>query len=204
MKTGKKEEMETISTTCTSCGNTFERERKRGRPAVKCAPCKSNNQTITQFSKSTGEVVDRAVEVIDGVTWIENAEPCVSCTKTFMRPKKRGRPPTKCPDCQAWDDAEKAAVMTTSDEVLEELFTGPKVLLKGTPEAIPKGAEAQCPPPRGCGRIFTSDSACESHKVYGANGNIAECKDPATLGMQPRERRNLPIWTRPSIKEDVS
>lgn len=193
--------METISTECVSCGNSFERERKRGRPATKCMPCRNKVQTVMQFSKATGETVERQTEIIDGVAWIENAEPCEGCNKTFMRPKKRGRPPKKCVDCLAWDDAEKAATRTTSDETLEERFTGDKALLKGTPDALPKGAEAQCPPPRGCGRIFTSDSACESHKVYGPSGSLASCKDPATLGMEPRERRGIPVWTRPTPKD---
>lgn len=193
---------------CRDCSNEFEIPVQRGRPPVKCVPCKSKTPTVMQFSQNIGstgvkEVVNLNVEVIDGITWRENAEPCVGCNKTFMRPVKRGRPPTKCPDCAAWSDAEKAALVTTSDETLEELFSGDKALLNGTPEDIPKGAEAQCPPPRGCGRIFTSDSACEDHKVYGPNGNLANCKDPATLGMQPRERRGIPVWTRPSPKEGV-
>lgn len=193
---------------CRDCGISFEIPVQRGRPAVRCAACKGKQPTALQFSKkadSNGSVavVDLKLEVIDGITWIENSEPCVTCTKVFMRPRRRGRPPTKCPDCLAWSDAEKAAVVTTSDEKLEELFSGPKVLLLGTPMEIPKGAEAQCPLPRGCGRIFTSDSACEDHKVYGPNGNLANCKDPATLGMEPRMRRELPIWTRPTPKEVV-
>lgn len=190
---------------CRDCGNPFEIPVQRGRPAVRCAACKGKVPTALQFSKNNGttgvvETVDLKLEVIDGITWIENAEPCVSCEKTFMRPRKRGRPPTKCPDCSAWADAEKAVAVTTSDEKLEELFSGPKVLLLGTPMEIPKGAEAQCPRPNGCGRIFTSDSACEAHKVYGPSGNIANCKDPATLGMEPRTRREIPIWTRPTVK----
>src|SRR5258705_4426679 len=176
---------------CRDCNTEFEIPVQRGRPAVRCTPCKGKTPTVMQFSKNVGatgvkEVVDLNVEVIDGITWRENAEPCVSCNKTFMRPVKRGRPPTKCTDCLVWSDAEKAAEVTTSPEKLEELFSGPKVLLQGTPQEIPKGAEAQCPAPRGCGRIFTSYSACEDHTVYGANGNIAKCKDPASLGMEPR------------------
>lgn len=174
---------------------------------MKCEPCRSKTSTVTQFSKKDGvtdtvEVIDLQQEIIDGITWIESKEPCTECDKVFMRPKKRGRPPTKCPDCLAWADAEKAAEVTTSDEKLEELFSGDKELLKGTPDSLPKGAESQCPSPppsgaNGCGRIFTSDSACESHKVYGPDGSLQKCKDPASLGMEPRTRRNIPIWTRP-------
>lgn len=193
---------------CRDCGNPFEIPVQRGRPAVRCASCKEKQPTALAFSKKleSGDtiVIDRAVEVIDGITWIENAEACTSCSKTFMRPKKRGRPPTKCPDCQAWSDAEKAATVTTTPEKLEELFSGDKELLNGTPNEIPKGAEAQCPAPRGCGRIWTSDSACEEHKVFGPDGNLQRCKDPASLGHEPRERRGLPIWTRPTPKEDVA
>lgn len=192
--------------TCRDCSTDFEIPVRRGRPAVKCEPCRSKTSTVLQFSRqdvTTGEtiLVDRQTEVIDGVTWIESAEPCVGCEKTFMRPRKRGKPPTRCSDCKAWADAEKAVGVTTSTEMLEELFTGDQKLLNGTPGAIPKGAEAQCPLPRGCSRIFTSDSAAEDHKVYGANGNLQFCKDPATLGMQPRERRGVPVWTRPTPKE---
>lgn len=193
---------------CKDCSNEFEIPVKRGRPAVRCISCKEKTPTVLAFSKlnsATGavEVVERPTEVIDGITWVENAEPCTACNKVFMRPKKRGRPPTKCLDCQAWTDAEKAAEVTTSNEMLEELFSGDKELLKGTPDDIPKGAEAQCPAPRGCGRLFTSDSAAERHKSYGPDGNLASCKDPATLGMQPRERRGLPVWTNPTPKEVV-
>lgn len=191
---------------CKDCELEFELPVQRGRPAVRCVPCRSKTPTVMQFSRNTAagtENVELAVEVIDGVTWRENAEPCEGCNKTFMRPVKRGRPPKKCVDCAAWDAAEKAVAVTTSDETLEEKFSGDKALLQGTPDALPKGAEAQCPPPRGCGRIFTSDSACEDHKTYGPKGNLAACKDPASLGMEPRERRGVPVWTRPSPKEDV-
>lgn len=192
---------------CRDCEVTFELPKQRGRPAVRCVPCRSKTPTVMQFAKVSAagvkENVELKQEVIEGVTWRENAEPCTACGKTFMRPVKRGRPPTKCPDCSAWDDAEKAATVATSQEVLDELFSGDKELLNGTPDALPKGAEAQCPPPRGCGRIFTSDSAAEDHKVYGANGNLASCKDPASLGMEPRERREIPVWTRPTPKETV-
>lgn len=191
---------------CKDCEVEFELPVQRGRPAVRCVPCRTKTPTVMQFAKNTPAgttVVDLRQEVIEGVTWRENADPCTACNKTFMRPVKRGRPPTKCPDCAAWDVAEKAVAVTTSDETLEEKFSGDKALLQGTPDSLPKGAEAQCPPPRGCGRIFTSDSACESHKVYGPKGNLAQCKDPASLGMEPRERRGLPVWTRPTPKEDV-
>lgn len=193
--------METIETVCRDCGSTFLREKKRGRPAVKCVPCREKISTVLQFSKNNGTTKEVTVEVIDGVTWIENAEPCESCDKVFMRPRKRGRPPTKCPDCTAWAEAEKASTMTTSQETLNELFKGDKKLLKGTPDVNPFGAEAQCPTTGKCGRIFTSNSACDEHKKWLPNGSYT-CIDPATLGMEPRERRGVPIWTRPSIKED--
>lgn len=194
--------------TCRDCEVVFELPVQRGRPAVRCGACRNKTPTVMQFSKNnaatgTKETVELKLEVIDGVNWIENSEPCEGCNKTFMRPRKRGRPPKKCLDCSAWDDSEKAALVTTSQETLDELFSGDKALLQGTPDALPKGAEAQCPPPRGCGRIFTSDSAAEDHKVYGANGSLGSCKDPASLGMEPRERRGVPVWTRPSPKEDV-
>ncbi len=191
--------------TCRDCELEFELPVQRGRPAVRCVPCRSKTPTVMQFAKNnsaTGvkENVELKLETIDGVTWVESAEPCEGCNKVFMRPRKRGRPPKKCPDCSAWDEAEKASTITTSDEKLEELFSGDKNLLQGTPSALPKGAEAQCPPPNGCGRIFTSDSACEDHKTYKPGGGII-CKDPATLGMEPRERRGVPVWTRPSPKD---
>lgn len=144
------------------------------------------------------ETVELKLETIDGVTWIENSELCEGCNKVFMRPRRRGRPPTKCLDCVAWDDAEKASLVTTSQETLDELFKGPKALLKGTPDALPKGSEAQCPRPSGCGRIFSSDTACERHKKYGPNGNLQPCLDPASLGMEPRTRREIPVWTTPT------
>lgn len=193
---------------CRDCDVQFERPVRRGRPPVRCEPCKSKSATVMQFSKvdatGTTVVVDREVEMIDGVAWIESAEPCTGCEKTFMRPRKRGRPPTKCTDCLSWDEVEKAALVTTSQETLEELFSGDPQLLKGTPDAIPKGAEAQCPtnPGPGCGRLFTSNSACDSHKSFQANGGFI-CKDPASLGMEPRERRGQPVWTHPSPKEGI-
>lgn len=191
--------------TCRDCEVVFELPVQRGRPAVRCGACRTKTPTVMQFSKNTSagtkETVELKLETLDGVVWIENSEPCIACNKVFMRPRKRGRPPTKCPDCVAWDDAEKASVVTTSQETIDELFSGDKALLEGTPEENPKGAEAQCPKPRGCGRIFTSDSACEDHKVYSPNGNLASCKSPASLGMEPRERRGIPVWTRPTPKE---
>lgn len=192
---------------CRDCDTTFELPIQRGRPAVRCVPCRTKTPTVMQFAKvntaGVKEEVELKLEVLDGVTWVESAEPCEGCDKTFMRPRKRGRPPKKCADCLAWDDAEKAVTVATSQETIDELFSGDKELLNGTPDALPKGAEAQCPPPRGCGRIFTSDSAAEDHKVYGPNGSLANCKDPASLGMEPRERREIPVWTRPTPKEAI-
>lgn len=189
---------------CRDCNVLFERPVRRGRPPVRCESCKSKSITIMQFSKNTGvqETTELKLETIEGVVWRENAEPCVGCDKVFMRPHKRGRPPTKCVDCAAWDDAEKASLVTTSQETLDELFSGDKELLLGTPNEFPKGNEAQCPKfyGWGCGRIFTSDSAVEDHKVYLPQKGFT-CKDPVTLGMEPRERRGIPIWTRPSPKE---
>lgn len=191
--------------TCRDCEVVFELPKQRGRPAVRCQPCRDKTPTVMSFARvnaaGTQENVELRLENIDGVVWVENAEPCTGCGVTFMRPRKRGRPPTKCENCSAVDVAEKAASVTVSQETLEQLFGGDQALLKGTPSEIPKGAEAQCPRPNGCGRIFTSDSACEAHKVYGAKGNLASCKDPASLGMEPRERRGLPIWTRPTPVE---
>lgn len=136
---------------CRDCEIVFELPIQRGRPAVRCVPCRTKTPSVMQFAKVNTEGIKENVElkqeVVEGVTWRENAEPCTSCSKTFMRPVKRGRPPTKCPDCLAWDDIEKAAAVTTSQETLEELFSGDKELLNGTPDALPKGAEAQCPPP---------------------------------------------------------
>lgn len=190
--------------TCRDCEVVFELPKQRGRPAVRCEPCRTKTPTVMSFAKvntaGVKENVELKLETINGVTWVESAEPCEGCNKVFMRPRKRGRPPKKCPDCSAWDDAEKATLVTTSQETLDELFKGNKKLLQGTPDALPKGAEAQCPQPHGCGRIFTSDSACEDHKTYKPGGGII-CKDPATLGMEPRERRELPVWTRPTPKE---
>lgn len=200
---------------CKDCEVEFELPVQRGRPAMRCVPCRTKTPTVMQFAKnnaSTGtkETVELKLETIDGVTWVENSEPCEGCNNTFMRPRKRGRPPKKCSDCAAVDDAAKAEEVTVSDEKLDELFKGDRFLLQGTPSEFPRGAEAQCPRPRGCGRIFTSDSACEAHKVYGPDGNIAKCKDPATLGMEPRGRvrdkdsdneRVVPVWTRPTPKE---
>lgn len=193
---------------CRDCEVEFELPAQRGRPPVKCEACRTKTPTVMSFSKNTAagtkETVELAQEMIDGVIWRESAEPCEGCNKTFMRPVKRGRPPKKCVDCAAWDDAEKAATMQTSDETLEENFSGDKALLQGTPDALPKGAEAQCPPGSGgCGRIFTSDSACEAHKSYKPGGGII-CKDPAALGMEPRERRGIPVWTRPTPKDAVA
>lgn len=200
-----KENMKTA--TCRDCEVVFELPKQRGRPAVRCQPCRDKTPTVMSFAKvntaGIKENVELRLENIDGVVWVENAEPCVGCGVTFMRPRKRGRPPTKCENCSATDDATKAELVTTSTESLEQLFSGAKALLKGTPNEIPKGAEAQCPRPRGCGRIFTSNSACDDHKVYGPDGNLKLCKDPATLGMEPRERREIPVWTRPSPKLEV-
>jgi DNA-directed RNA polymerase subunit M/transcription elongation factor TFIIS len=188
---------------CRDCNTTFILEKKRGRPAVKCEPCKNKQPTMLAFSMNNGVTVERKLEVVDGITWIESAEPCTECSQVFMRPRKRGRPPTKCEGCSNKDDANKAILVTTSQECLEQNFSGDQVLLQGTPSEIPHGAEAQCPRPRGCGRIFTSNSACDDHKVYGPDGNLKACKDPATLGMEPRERREIPVWTRPSLKLEI-
>lgn len=108
-----------------------------------------------------------------------------------MRAKQRGKPPVRCQECK---DTKESA-LAVSQETLEEAFKGDKALLKGTPDSLPKGGEAKCPL-TGCGKIFTSDSACEAHKYYSPLGK-AFCKDPALLGMAPIERRGIPIWRKP-------
>jgi len=138
-------------------------------------------------------------KVEDGIRYKDSKEPCVGCGKTFQHAVKRGRPPVRCIDCQSGVDAAKAAQVTVSEEVLESLYTGDKFLLQGTPDQRPKvgSAEAQCPTTGKCGRIFTSNSACDDHKRWLPNGSY-DCIDPATLGMEPRERRGIPVWTRPT------
>lgn len=205
-----KENMKTE--TCRDCEVIFEIPKQRGRPAVRCQPCRDKTPTVMSFARvnatGTKENVELRLENIDGVVWVENTEPCTGCGATFMRPRKRGRPPTKCENCSATDDANKAELVTTSDEKLEELYKGDRFLLQGTPSEIPVGAEAQCPSIRSgsCGRIFTSNSACDEHKKWLPNGKYA-CIDPTTLGMEPRSRvrdkdketmRIVPVWTRPT------
>lgn len=165
--------------TCTQCGTGFEVPKQRGRPATKCPDCRTVKQTVTQFSLAEP-------------TLIQSAEPCRGCGQVFSRPKQRGKPPVRCQPCK--DSI--AANLAVPQETLEEAFKGDKDLLKGTPDSLPKGGEAQCPL-SGCGRIFTSDSGAESHKYYSTLGK-AFCKDPATLGMVPIERRGLPIWRKPT------
>lgn len=135
---------------------------------------------------------------------VENSEPCKDCGVVFMREKKRGRPPTRCLDCRALFEAAQLAGETAARTVpavsiqqgeTERIFDGPKNKLKGDRADKPQGSEAQCPL---CWRIFTSDSAAEAHKVYPKEDQLILCKDPATIGMVPRSRRNLPIWTRPT------
>lgn len=117
---------------------------------------------------------------------VVNATPCKDCGVTFERPKKRGRPPTRCEECR--DKSEQVVYVPTEEE---KVYAGPKEKLLGDFNDLPKGNEAQCVT---CWRIFTSDSSCEYHKDYRRN---PICRDPATLGMVARERRGLPVWTRP-------
>lgn len=188
---------------CRDCGNQFEIPVQRGRPAVRCTPCKEKKPTIMAFSKNGSAPVDLKLEVdTDGITWIESSEPCRDCGVVFMRPRKRGKPPVRCEKCKSTADAVQAIEVTTTDERLDELFTGDKTLLQGTPGERPKGAEAQCPTTGKCGRIFTSNSSCDMHKQWLPNGSY-KCIDPATLGMEPRSRKRddgriVPVWTRPT------
>lgn len=195
--------MDTIKVDCTDCGAVFFREKKRGRPAIRCVPCRDKKMgfmgnTVTQFAMA------RKTETVDGCVMVENAEPCRDCGLTFMRPKKRGKPPVRCASCKDVFEAARTAAISVSQEEVEDAYSGPAVKLLGDFNDRPMGGQAQCPPPRGCGRIFTSDSACETHKVYGHNGNLKECKDPATLGMIPIERRGLPIWRKPMDPETLA
>lgn len=65
------------------------------------------------------------------------------------------------------------------------------------PRQRPRGTEAQCPL---CDRIFGGDSSCERHKPY-AKPKTAECKDPATLGMEIRARDGREVWVVPMPAE---
>lgn len=180
--------MEYTIVNCVNCSEQFERPKKRGRPQTKCEACRGPSQLVKENISA----------VVDGVVMVENVEPCRDCGQVFMRAKKRGKPPVRCADCREKNEQIKALEVTTSPETIESLFSGDRFLLQGTPNEVPKGAEAQCPRPRGCGRLFTSNTACDRHKVFGSNGNIERCLDPASLGMEPRERRGLPVWTTPS------
>ena len=190
--------MEFNTRDCVGCGATFQVEKKRGRPHTKCNVCRVKVDEVLQFALMT-----RKEEVTDGVTMVESTEPCKDCGNIFMRPKKRGKPPTRCPGCRDKFDLAKAEVVGTSDDELEALFQGDKILLKGTPGERPKGAEAQCPSRGKCGRIFTSNTACDDHKRWLPTGSY-DCIDPATLGMEPRSRKRddgriVPVWTRPTL-----
>ncbi len=49
--------------------------------------------------------------------------------------------------------------------------------------------EFQCP---GCGRVFTGDALCESHKRYTPAGLV--CLDPAGLGLVSELRGDRIVW----------
>lgn len=182
-----------VDASCVECKGTFQREKKRGRPHTKCLDCRNAAQTVMQFA-----LAQRKEEISsEGVTMVENAEPCRDCSQTFMRPKRKGKPPVRCQPCRDKFEAEKILKVAVSQETVENAYSGSKEKLLGDHKDLPNGGEAQCPWPRGCGRIFTSDSACEAHKEYDGKGNIKPCKDPALLGMIPIERRGLPIWRKP-------
>lgn len=176
------------TTICVSCGSNFDRPIQRGRPQTRCNPCREGKMAGSNHSNSE-QVLETLT--IDGITYIQNAEPCRDCGETFMRARKKGRPPTRCEACQTSFTSEQFE--TTTQEEIEALYSGPTDKLKGNERDLPKGNEAQCVL---CWRIFTSDSAAESHKSYQGR---TSCVDPATLGMEPRERRGLPVWTRPSL-----
>lgn len=191
--------MEFKKVNCIHCGDFFEREVKRGRPNTKCPGCRETGQTVTQFA-----LAQRKTETIDGYVMVENSEPCRDCGLIFMRLKKKGKPPVRCLTCKDAYELEKVQRETVSQEIVENAYSGPKEKLLGDSSDKPNGGESQCPRPRGCGRIFTSDSACESHKLYGDDGNLKECKNPASLGMIPIERRGLPIWRKPMDPETLA
>ena len=75
------------------------------------------------------------------------------------------------------------------------------MMREATRADTPKGGRtAQCPL---CWRMFSSDSAAETHKPY-ARPKTADCKDPASMGMEPRERSSMPglrVWTPPMSPE---
>lgn len=133
------------------------------------------------------------------VEMIEAKNPCVDCGGIIMRPKTRGRPPTRCEECKGKYELGKASekankVDKTSNRppqfnVEIKLWKGKDLVC--TRQDLPKGSEAQCPL---CMRIFSSDYACELHKPY-REPKSAHCKTPKSLGMIAIERRGLPIWT---------
>lgn len=125
----------------------------------------------------------------------DSKEPCLDCKKTFQVPIQRGRPATRCVECR---DKKLAESMVDVEINLDNIYSGPAEALKGSRSHKPQGAEAQCVR---CNRLFTSDSACEFHKDY---RTTEVCRDPATLGMVPRERREIPVWTKPSDRFGVS
>lgn len=127
------------------------------------------------------------------VDMVMNALPCKDCGLTFERLKQRGRPPIRCQECRDRQVTDQQVVVDLVDP--ETLYDGPKEALLGSRDHKPQGGEAQCPLVN-CGRVFTSNSACEAHKSY-PDGK-AVCVDPATIGMVPKERRGIPVWVRPS------
>lgn len=145
--------------------------------------------------------------------WVEAKEPCVDCNKTFMRVKKRGRPPIRCGDCF---DLVNILKVENATKAVEARINAPKnhgnrpaqlqvdiKLWEGgdvisTRQDLPKGAQAQCVL---CWRIFTSDSVCEHHKPY-AQPTTTHCKPPASLGMIALDKGGYPVWT--IFKEETS
>lgn len=65
---------------------------------------------------------------------------------------------------------------------------------EATKQDLPRGREAQCIL---CWRIFGSDSTCELHKPY--RKPVADiCKEPASIGLETRDRRGLTVWVQPA------
>lgn len=128
---------------------------------------------------------------------VQSKENCIGCNLPFERPKQRGRPPTRCPQCRETFLAEKEAkqieIIAAIDP--EVLYSGPLEALKGNRKTYPRGAQSQCPI---CFRIFFSDASCENHKSYPLDGSKISCKDPATIGFVAYERNGLPVWRKPS------
>ena len=85
-----------VSAKCRDCGEMFPLPKQRGRPPVRCEPCRTTPKpTLTPEEKAKIKAVKQAISATK-----KKEHHCADCGKVIPPTGKRGRPAKRCKKCR--------------------------------------------------------------------------------------------------------